>query len=252
MERLKKIATCIYIAVEAPVADDVSSAIRQAIALIEQGVKERERLATIKHAGRTMQVDPQYAFDQWQIVKAKLAARDAELDEARAKLGGAVMFGAVGGRLMSRIFEAADMTLPDATDVELQLVRLLSELTDLRTQLQTATERAERAEREVERLTVAKHLNHTSSGPEFCEFFTEIDHKKAEKIIARSEALRAVADGLSEALVDMRSGWRYIRANYGDLYGVGWDRCEKSSNEALARYHAAVAEQPNQDREPRP
>lgn len=55
-----------------------------------------------------------------------------ERDAARAKLGGAVMFGAVGGRLMTRIFEAADMSLENATDVELQLVRLLSELAELR------------------------------------------------------------------------------------------------------------------------
>ena len=39
---------------------------------------------------------------------------------------------------------------------------------------------------------------------------------------------------LREALLDARSGWRYIREYYGDLYGVGWDRVEENSTEALA------------------
>lgn len=40
--------------------------------------------------------------------------------------------------------------------------------------------------------------------------------------------------GLEDALRDMLSGWRYIRATHGDLYGVGWDRAEKKAIEALA------------------
>ena len=47
------------------------------------------------------------------------------------------------------------------------------------------------------------------------------------------ERLEASKKKLRSALLDMRSGWRYIRHSYGDLYGVGWARCEKNSTEAL-------------------
>jgi hypothetical protein len=40
---------------------------------------------------------------------------------------------------------------------------------------------------------------------------------------------------LVSALDDMLAGWRYIRCNYGDLYGVGWDRCEKSAAAAIEK-----------------
>lgn len=40
---------------------------------------------------------------------------------------------------------------------------------------------------------------------------------------------------LEEALRDMHSGWRYIRMSHGDLYGVGWDRCEEKASAALSR-----------------
>ena len=36
------------------------------------------------------------------------------------------------------------------------------------------------------------------------------------------------------ALKDMLSGWKYIRTQYGDLYGVGWDRAEEKATAALA------------------
>lgn len=39
---------------------------------------------------------------------------------------------------------------------------------------------------------------------------------------------------LCSALDDMRGGWRYIRHRYGDLEGVGWDRCEASATAALS------------------
>lgn len=38
-----------------------------------------------------------------------------------------------------------------------------------------------------------------------------------------------------DALTDMLSGWRYIRETHGDLYGVGWDRCEKAAEDALRK-----------------
>lgn len=41
-------------------------------------------------------------------------------------------------------------------------------------------------------------------------------------------------DELLAALKDMHGGWRYIRSSYGDLYGVGWDRCEESASKAIA------------------
>lgn len=40
---------------------------------------------------------------------------------------------------------------------------------------------------------------------------------------------------LLEALEDMLSGWRYIRETYGDLNGVGWDRCEGSARAAITK-----------------
>lgn len=51
---------------------------------------------------------------------------------------------------------------------------------------------------------------------------------------AEVDALRAEVARLREALTDMLSGWRYIRQNHGDLYGVGWDRCEDAARAALA------------------
>jgi hypothetical protein len=47
--------------------------------------------------------------------------------------------------------------------------------------------------------------------------------------------LIAAAPDLYEALADMLAGWRYIREHHGDLYGVGWSRCEASARAALAK-----------------
>lgn len=46
-----------------------------------------------------------------------------------------------------------------------------------------------------------------------------LDEAKADEV-----ALRDVVRTMDEALADALGGWRYIRANHGDLYGVGWDR----------------------------
>ena len=54
-----------------------------------------------------------------------------------------------------------------------------------------------------------------------------IDAALAHKNNEIRELRRAAADALS--------GWRYIRAQYGDLDGVGWDRVEKRLVAALAR-----------------
>ena len=54
--------------------------------------------------------------------------------------------------------------------------------------------------------------------------------KDTQKIVA----LEAEVKTLREALIYMRSGWRYIRAFHGDLYGVGWDRAQDKADAALA------------------
>lgn len=40
---------------------------------------------------------------------------------------------------------------------------------------------------------------------------------------------------LLEALEDMLSGWKYIRDNHGDLYGVGWERAQGKAESAIAK-----------------
>lgn len=60
--------------------------------------------------------------------------------------------------------------------------------------------------------------------------------------MAESEAnarLIAAAPEMVAALEDMLSGWRYIRAHHGDLYGVGWDRAQEAAEKALARASGA-------------
>jgi hypothetical protein len=47
------------------------------------------------------------------------------------------------------------------------------------------------------------------------------------------DALRAENARLRGALADMYAGWRYIRLHYGDLSGVGWERCDASARAAL-------------------
>lgn len=41
------------------------------------------------------------------------------------------------------------------------------------------------------------------------------------------------ARGLEDALLDARSGMRYIRETHGNLYGVGFDRVEEKATKAL-------------------
>ena len=54
------------------------------------------------------------------------------------------------------------------------------------------------------------------------------------ELAAENEQLIAQRDALLAALKDMRAGWRYLRQTCGDLYGVGWERCESSATAALA------------------
>lgn len=57
--------------------------------------------------------------------------------------------------------------------------------------------------------------------------------RKARDALA---TLRADADALAESLKDNSAGLEYVRYHYGDLYGVGFDRCRDSADLALARY----------------
>ena len=59
------------------------------------------------------------------LAAAELARR---LQEAEQKIAGDALAVDLLKRLMKRIFENADMSLPDATDVELQLIRQLSSI----------------------------------------------------------------------------------------------------------------------------
>lgn len=53
-----------------------------------------------------------------------------------------------------------------------------------------------------------------------------------EEIIANAQLIAAAHD-LLEALQDMLSGWKYIREQHGDLYGVGWDRSQNKAVKAI-------------------
>ena len=50
--------------------------------------------------------------------------------------------------------------------------------------------------------------------------------------LAKADAKLKIA---IEALQDMLSGWKYIRKNHGDLYGVGWDRAQTKAEQALEK-----------------
>ena len=50
--------------------------------------------------------------------------------------------------------------------------------------------------------------------------------------------LERMAGELLEALWDMNAGWKYIRDQHGDLYGVGWDRAQNKADAALIRLQA--------------
>lgn len=47
--------------------------------------------------------------------------------------------------------------------------------------------------------------------------------------------LIAAAPDLLEALQDMLSGWKHIRAMHGDLYGIGWDRAQDKAQAAISK-----------------
>ena len=47
--------------------------------------------------------------------------------------------------------------------------------------------------------------------------------------------LAMAAPDLLEALHDMLSGWKHIRAMHGDLYGIGWDRAQDKAQAAISK-----------------
>jgi len=64
--------------------------------------------------------------------------------------------------------------------------------------------------------------------------FAREEYDRINSTVAEANAcLMAAAPALKDALEDMLSGWRYIREQHGDLYGVGWDRCEDAARAAL-------------------
>lgn len=71
-------------------------------------------------------------------LRQSLARSEGGPSDARANLTAQTLFRQLGGRLITRVMEAADMSLPDSSDVELQLVRLLTELSTLRDSLAKA------------------------------------------------------------------------------------------------------------------
>ena len=54
------------------------------------------------------------------------------------------------------------------------------------------------------------------------------------EILAIAAAVDAREKAAIDALKDLLSGWKYIRNNHGDLYGVGWDRAQQAGEAALA------------------
>lgn len=54
-------------------------------------------------------------------------------------------------------------------------------------------------------------------------------HEAASMAIKYDDAMVSLRD----AIEDMLSGWKYIREQHGDLYGVGWDRAQEKAESAL-------------------
>lgn len=65
--------------------------------------------------------------------------------------------------------------------------------------------------------------------------FGQINACNAAKagLLQAAAALKRKDAALREAAKDALSGWRYIREQHGDLYGVGWDRVETALRTAL-------------------
>lgn len=78
-------------------------------------------------------------------------------------------------------------------------------------------------------------LSANDDGKPFGQHNPLIEHHYDEEISRANKKLIEAAPLLLDALQDMLNGWRYIRETHGDLYGVGWDRCENSASIAIER-----------------
>jgi hypothetical protein len=58
---------------------------------------------------------------------------------------------------------------------------------------------------------------------------------EVEALKDKLAAANAEVEALRAALTDMYAGWKYIRSFHGDLYGVGWDRCDEKARAALTK-----------------
>ncbi|ECH0841174.1 hypothetical protein FPF80_01055 [Salmonella enterica subsp. enterica] len=65
----------------------------------------------------------------------------------------------------------------------------------------------------------------------FC-YYKEANESHKEVLAEHGEP---VNEELLEALQDMLSGWKYIREQHGDLYGVGWDRAQDKAMAAISK-----------------
>lgn len=63
-------------------------------------------------------------------------------------------------------------------------------------------------------------------------YYKEANESHKEILAEYSEP---VNEELLEALQDMLSGWKYIREQHGDLYGVGWDRAQDKATAAISK-----------------
>ena len=70
-----------------------------------------------------------------------------------------------------------------------------------------------------------------------CKVIMSSCERVAESVLEANARLIASAPAMHAALEDMLAGWKYIRQHHGDLYGVGWDRCQQSAEAALALSH---------------
>lgn len=61
------------------------------------------------------------------------------------------------------------------------------------------------------------------------------DDDDLPKQVEGNAHLIAAAPDLLDAAKDALAGWRYIRQQHGDLYGVGWDRVEAALTAAIAK-----------------
>jgi len=61
----------------------------------------------------------------------------------------------------------------------------------------------------------------------------------------RQAALQQAAEMALGALEDMNCGWKYIRESHGDLYGVGWDRAQGKTDDAIEAIRQALNQSPD-------